>query len=708
MADKKSGSLGGLQFTPTSKMPRFVQYGELARLVREQQARLGATGAVPDFGPGYFGENPATASRRAGEQMDAFRTADMADRQQKIGETSGVGSLLSLADLATGGARNFIGGELAGKALEVSSALGFNPIDSAVKMISDNPLAALGAGALVGGKKLRSAGRVVADDLNHTLADLSKPAVKTGVRDAFAPQSIMPASPSKAGLNQRLIDEFNATNPTPLEPSIVSSLKSAAGNKTKPVPITQSGMEKAYDKRAELRAEPDAHLKPFTEWSDAEFQEFGAKHGVDMTVNPLVRVTDPGTGREWDIPGGLDVPLSYADQFQLKAQGINPKELSKEFHSRLQKRMVEAVTPSEEQLKDPIELFNRTMFGLTSAGAPLTQQELLTARLRARSKQDLQEIADYTEGKNYDKGGRYAIDTQIGVDKGVNAGSGGGMGMRGSASLAGVSELAAGVLKNPGFYRKQASESWPQFTERLVNATKGLGMKTGGFGGVMQAPGEATVAPMDLHMARNFLPVVLEHPVLGDKFRKSAVQAWNKQEKNASDLVGSYDELIGKEKGQKFAHDQIIKQVNQTKSVVTMKKGEPNPAVPEHLRNIPGDPKKVQMYGANYNAMLGENARLAAENGLGVFAEQWRLWDGLRKRVEPHEVMRPGLHNLPPLSASELMRSHEAHKAAGYAGKGSVRPTDWKRLFYYSAPPVTGGLLGQYGGDEDQEQPRRK
>ena len=190
MADKKSSSLGGLQFTPTSKMPRFLQYGELARLVREQQARLGATGAVPDFGPGYFGENPKTASLRAGERAAGFRTADMAERQQKMGETSGVGDVLSLADLLTGGARNFIGGELAGKALEVGSAFGFNPIDSAVKMVTDNPEAALGAGVLFGGKKLRSAGEAVGALLpaekraQGTLARLSGQ-LPTSVRDVL-------------------------------------------------------------------------------------------------------------------------------------------------------------------------------------------------------------------------------------------------------------------------------------------------------------------------------------------------------------------------------------------------------------------------------------------------------------------------------------------------------------------------------------------
>lgn len=638
----------------------------------------------------YMSMDPEQA-RRA--QTSQWLEGLQQERRSKQADASGLGTLADIADIMTGGGKQYVAGEVIGRTL---SALGINPVEHVANYAMQNPEVAGLAAAAFGGRKLTNAGKAAAAEA-RTLKSLGDSAKARASASA------------KSLRDQQLIDKFNATKPTPLEPGVVASLKTAAAAKKKPVPITQSRMQTAYDKRSELRAEPDAHMKPFTEWSDAEFQDFGAKHGVDMTVNPLVPVEDPGTGRVWNIPGGLEKPFSYVDQFQLKAQGINPKDWSKDFHSRVQRRMVEAVTPSEEQLKDPLELYNRTMFGLTSAGAPLTSQEFLTTRLRARSNQDLQNMAAYTAGKNYDKRGRFAIDTQIGVDQGVNAASGGGMGMRGSASLAGVSELAAGVLKNPEFYRKQANETWPQFTERLVNATKGLGMKTGGFGGVMQAPGEATVAPMDLHMARNFLPVVLAHPVLGDKFRNSAVQNWNKQLKKSEKVSGrvrSYDELIAKEKGQKFAYDQIIKQVNQTKSAVTMKKGHPNPDVPEHLRNIPGNPKKVEMYGDNYNAMLDENARLAAENGLGVFAEQWRLWDGIRNRVEPHEVMRPGLHKLPRLSASELMRAHDAHKAAGYAGKGAVRPTDWKQLFYYSAPPVGLGLLDQYQNQGQAESMR--
>lgn len=441
-----------------------------------------------------------------------------------------------------------------------------------------------------------------------------------------------------------------------------------------------------------------------------------AKQADTMGLSTLADIADIGTG------GGKQYLAGEVIGKTLSALGINPVEhvvnyamqnpegaglAAAAFGGRKLRNAGKAAAAEARTLKS---LGDSAKARASASAKSLLDQQLIDKFNATKSNQDLQDMAAYTAGKDYDKRGRFAIDTQIGVDQGVNAASGGGMGMRGSASLAGVSELAAGVLENPEFYRKQANETWPQFTERLVNATKGLGMKTGGFGGVMQAPGEATVAPMDLHMARNFLPVVLEHPVLGDKFRNSAVQNWNKQLKKnekVSEKVRSYDELIAKEEGQKFAYNQIIKQVNQTKSAVTMKKGQPNPDVPEHLRNIPGNPKKVKMYGDNYNAMLDENARLAAENGLGVFAEQWRLWDGIRNRVEPHELMRPDLHKLPRLSASELMRAHEAHKAAGYAGKGGVRPTDWKQLFYYSAPPVGLGLLDQYQ-DQGQAEPTRE
>lgn len=92
----------------------------------------------------------------------------------------------------------------------------------------------------------------------------------------------------------------------------------------------------------------------------------------------------------------------------------------------------------------------------------------------------------------------------------------------------------------------------------------------------------------------------------------------------------------------------------------------------------------------------------ADASGLGTLADIADIMTGGGKQY----VMRPGLHKLPRLSASELMRAHDAHKAAGYAGKGAVRPTDWKQLFYYSAPPVGLGLLDEYQNQGQAESMR--
>ena len=146
----------------------------------------------------------------------------------------------------------------------------------------------------------------------------------------------------------------------------------------------------------------------------------------------------------------------------------------------------------------------------------------------------------------------------------------------------------------------------------------------------------------------------------------------------------------------------------------------------------------------DYKRALADNAKHAEEHGLGLFSSQWMQWDRMRRRLEPHENMMPGLENLPAPSLEQLKRASAAHTRTGHktytkidpitgksldqlkkeaAARGDdfVPPSEVKLpptkpkskhklkasdLAYFAAPPVAagGGLMGLMGllGDEER------
>jgi GNAT superfamily N-acetyltransferase len=80
----------------------------------------------------------------------------------------------------------------------------------------------------------------------------------------------------------------------------------------------------------------------------------------------------------------------------------------------------------------------------------------------------------------------------------------------------------------------------------------------------------------------------------------------------------------------------------------------------------------------SYRSALEINERRANELGVAVFPAQWTLWDRIRGRVEPHEVMFPGLDKLPALNDRQLGEAQKANKAAGY-GSTPEAGEKWKR-----------------------------
>ena len=450
---------------------------------------------------------------------------------------------------------------------------------------------------------------------------------------------------------------------------------------------------------SEATAARQALTKPISKMTDEELTALGKQHGVNLKPSPMMPVKDPATGREYLIPGGLQQPFSYTDLHQLKAQAYDPNLMSPDFQAQIEKRMLEADTP---KVLDKFEVLNRTMFGMQSPNTPLGQNMFLTARMRARTDDDIEKLASYTKGKNLDREGRRQAEEQMAADYRIGAASKGGLGVRSSVDNTNVSELAAKVQESPEAFIKRPNQSWLQFVERMSNQLRGLSAKTGSFASVWQAPADADISAIDRHMARKFLPDLLDDPNLGPKFRKSTVEAYNRTSPKRK--IKKFEDVP-----EEFALDQIETQVNTPAATGKweVKGGLMNPRVPEHLQDLPyhgGD--SFQTVGPIYQKMLDTNAERAKDHGLSLFGEQWRLWDRIRASLEPHEVMYPGLHKLPALSFDELDQAKKVHSAAGFFGTGKRKPYDWRQGLYWSLPPI--GLLGvSAAADPSQTQQER-
>jgi len=542
--------------------------------------------------------------------------------------------------------------------------------------------AALAAAAVGKGKGAATAAKAVKLAAQHPVA-VEQVAKQTG-------RALSPRAQSLADYGK------------PVEEDIVRSLENAYKGGQE---IPHKVLDKATARRAKLREEPSAAGKPFSQLSDEERMAFGAKHGVDMTANPMEKVIDQGTGREFLIPGGMKKPLTIVDMHQLQAQGYNPKDMSPEFHRELHKLIVGAATPKD--LTDA-HVHRGINFGLLSPNSPLLPNEMMVARMHPRTPEEMDKLASYTRGKTLTKSQRAKLNKQMGVDYGVEKSALGGLGMRQSPDMTNLSEFADKFMQNPEFFRKQGDETWKQTAERVGNELRGLGAKTASMGVVWQDAAGADISAMDRHMARNFRPFVINHPDIGPKFKSSAVTRWNqgvgKDPKKMKALgmpkdatpVKDWDDLVARKGGVDFTEAQIETQVNAGPRVkVKGKGGLLNQKVPEHLRDLPSDPSHVQGFGPMYDAMIGENAKSAAENNRSVFAEQWGIWDPIRERVSTHPSMHPDASKLPRMGAGELLDAFTELKGAGFGGKGKVRPYDWKKGTFWGLPAAAGagGLL---------------
>ena len=462
-------------------------------------------------------------------------------------------------------------------------------------------------------------------------------------------------------------------------------------------------------------------------------------------------------GGEAQIPGGLDGKFTYYDMLSIKSQGIDASQIPPEIHAQLQMKMARSLEmdkltdqqvwsglafgmtspnnplfPNQlavsrlrgqgaiDELADSIswnfgdevpadiraaaDKAIAAKFGLGSrrGNIEILADKGLTILGKAdASPEELRAAAVSTKGKRqkpvYDEtqqGHLNAAANAVETLRSMDADDTGGLGVRGTADYTRVAELAKLFKENPAFFRQKKGEEWPEFAERIFSQVAGLKAKTGSFSVVFQDPVKAGVSAIDRHMAREFFDDILSDP--GERL------AW--QERTVA-LYNSRKKLTGKKKAVSIAEvsdgmigESMLAEVGKTASAkLRLPDGTVNPNVPAHLQpdQFIVEPLQVEMMGRQYKAALVANQEQAMQHGLGIFSSQWMLWDRMRRRVEPHENMFPGLEKMPRPSLEQARISDDAHRASGHKNY-SKETIDEEAGEFRLAPTKPGGNPSRY------------
>lgn len=459
--------------------------------------------------------------------------------------------------------------------------------------------------------------------------------------------------------------------------------------------------------------------KDVADFEPQDWGMFGQLYGVPNlgpTSNEAWRASlipvRTATGREVTIPGG-EGPYTYYDLLHLKSQGINPNDLPPELHRDIHNRMVGAMQGSS--LSDE-RIANQMIFGMISPNQPLTPNELALQRAMVKGPQDLERLGGmagyrYTEGVP-PKPARDETSRQITEALGLQAAGRGGLGASGSANYTDIAEFAQKMQDRPDFFRfnpndntlggMSDAEKWSTHVSRVMNEIRGLKAKTGSLATVWQDPQNAAISAIDRHMAGLFNRQMFPDQKEFAAWERATVAKYNKGRPKA-ERVKTIDELRAAPGGRGVFVDNALAYVNNLPAAKTRaaKTGEFNPRIPMPLREtdwVGGEPAQMQMIQGAYPRALEANAARAAQEGQGLFSNQWMLWDRIRNRLEPHEVLFPGLEKLPRMNMEQMRRVRGDLSKAGYmAAEGGVRPLpNASRAAYFSlgAAAPAAGLLG--------------
>ena len=336
----------------------------------------------------------------------------------------------------------------------------------------------------------------------------------------------------------------------------------------------------------------------------------------------------------------------------------------------------------------------------------------------------------------------------------------GGIGIGLTQDFSLLANFARLYVKNPDFFIKKADESWSDYVDKVSTQVSGFGTKTATFGGVWQDPYNAMISAIDRHMAKAFTKDLLADKDLKKRFSTVIVSAFNKELNEARKARTAYRkslkkaktetaklkvEKAWKEKQEKILDptlrevktlDGVMSQVNRAeqskgtdalskavfatmtsdKAVYRTKDGV-NPRVREEARLLKfiEEPKNFNIMSEAYKKALEVNERKAEELGIPVFPAQWTLWDRIRQRIEPHEVMFPDLHKLPRMGRDQIAQTFNASSKAGYAvAPRPIEPTgeDPASFVYFSKKegsddPITGESKFLVRLQQDEELPEQ-
>lgn len=461
----------------------------------------------------------------------------------------------------------------------------------------------------------------------------------------------------------------------PDEKDVAKSLMNVpAYKKANAVPI--SAIEDAKRRRAAYREEPA--VTPGPNASEKEWEKWGKSFGVNMTLSKPVSlgISDPQSKREIKIPGGLEGTFTIPDMFWMKANNVNPGALDKDVHDKLMLKFIRTHNVSDP---DQVDIFNRLNFALLSPNAPLTQNEFLAMRARIRDMDELRALA-----ARKDEPG---LAQNLAEEMGVSSAGKGGLGVLGTANLGNQAELARLILEKPEMFQIQPGETMRDVTMRVMNQVPGLGPKTASLGTPWLDLEKANTSAVDLHMIRDATPRLLNDPDVGDAFRERMGKLLGVEPTLEAILAQPANKIQDKAV-------QIVGGTDVSRMYRTRQGGLsniPESATPDKLVY---EPKKFREFNPFYNKVVEYVDESRGTNPvIELFPEQWRKWDIIRERIEPHEFAHPDYRNLPKSSFSEMLDALEAHKKAGYTGtKPVMGQSDWRKLYYGALAPIGVGL----------------
>jgi hypothetical protein len=300
------------------------------------------------------------------------------------------------------------------------------------------------------------------------------------------------------------------------------------------------------------------------------------------------------------------------------------------------------------------------------------------------------------------KSEREAFSNELADRYGLGAASKGGLGVRGSVDYSGFTDMQDLFARDPAFFHRKADEAWPDFVERVASQVPGLSNKTGSFGVAWQP--DAGVSAIDRHMANRYADTILADPNKRAAFQERAMNlALAQAAAGGRKAPASFEELPPG-----FVQELLLAEVGKSpEPILRTKSGAINPAVPPHLAGTDwiSEPPKVSLMGETYKDVVNANEAATAGSGLHLFGNQWNTWDRIRRRLEPHENMFPGLENIPRMSTEQMRIVDAQHALSGHknyskdlsTGEARLQPTisvDPSRLRYFAL----GGLAEKYEG----------